>query len=80
VTPLDSGMEGIGGVVHRAWREDFEDERLRREAEACRANLAQLEAERTQAEQERKAKLGARVDEARAKYKKAADRAEARMD
>jgi uncharacterized membrane protein len=80
VMPLDSRMEGIGGVVHRASRDDFEDERIRREAEARRANFAQLEAERAQAEQERKAKLKARVDEARAKCKEAADRAEARMD
>jgi uncharacterized membrane protein len=54
VMPLDSRMEALGGVVHRASRDDFEDERIRREAEARRANFAQLEAERAQAEQERR--------------------------
>jgi Protein of unknown function (DUF1269) len=80
VTPLDSRMEALGGVVHRTSREDFEDDRIRREAESRRANFAQLEAERAQAEAERRAKLEARVEEARAKCKEAGDRAEARMD
>ncbi|HEX5776843.1 MAG TPA: DUF1269 domain-containing protein [Caulobacteraceae bacterium] len=80
LTPLDSRMEALGGVIHRARRDDFEDERIRREVEMRRADLAQLEAERAQAQEERKAKLEARVEEARAKCKEALDRAEARMD
>ena len=46
VTPLDSRMEAVGGTVLRAWRDDLEDERMRREAERRRAELAQLQAGR----------------------------------
>jgi hypothetical protein len=35
VTPLDSHMEAAGGIVLRAWRDDIEDERIRREAETA---------------------------------------------
>jgi hypothetical protein len=74
-------MEASGRVVYRAWRDDLEDERIRRQAETRRAELAQLQAERAEAmEEERKAKLKARVDEARAKCKAASDQAEARID
>lgn len=80
VTPLDSRMEACGGVVYRSWRDDLEDERIRRGAEAGRAELAQLQAERAEASDERKAKLSARVDEARAKCRAASDRAKARIE
>jgi hypothetical protein len=52
VTPLDSHMEAAGGIVLRAWRDDIEDERIRREAERRRAELAQLQTERAQARDE----------------------------
>jgi hypothetical protein len=38
--------------VLRSWRDDIEDERIRREAERRRAELAQLQTERAQARDE----------------------------
>jgi uncharacterized membrane protein len=80
VTPLDSRMEAAGGVVLRAWRDDLEDERIRREAERRRAELAQLQAERAQAREEWKARLEARVEGARVQCQTVCDRVQARLD
>jgi hypothetical protein len=80
VTPLDSRMEAAGGVVLRAWRDNLEDERIRREAERRRAELAQLQAERAQARQEWQARLEARIEEARTKCQAVCDRVQARID
>jgi uncharacterized membrane protein len=80
VTPLDSRMEAAGGVVLRSWRDDLEDEHIRREAERRRAELAQLQAERAQAREEWQSKLAARVEEARAKCQDVCDRSQARLD
>jgi len=80
VTPLDSRMEAIGGVVLRAWRDDLGDERILREAETRRAELAQLRIEHAQAGADRLAPLQARVDQARAKYQDVRERIEARID
>jgi uncharacterized membrane protein len=80
VTPLDSRMEAAGGVVLRSWRDDLEDERIRREAERRRAELARLQAERAQAREEWQSKLAARVEEARAKCQDVCDRSQARID
>jgi uncharacterized membrane protein len=80
VTPLDSRMEAIGGVVLREQRADTEAERIEQEAEARRADLARLDAENARASQEARARLKARADEARAKLKKTTGRAEAALD
>jgi hypothetical protein len=80
VTPLDSRMEAVGGTVLRAWRDDLEDERMRREAERRRAELAQLQAERAQATVDGRSKLETRLDEARAKCRSVCDRVQARID
>jgi uncharacterized membrane protein len=80
VTPLDSRMEAAGGVVLRAWRDNLEDERIRREAERRRAELAQPQAERAQAGEEWQARLEARIEEARTKCQTVCDRVQARID
>ena len=80
VTPLDTRMEALDGIVLREWRDDLEDERIRRMVEARKAELARLETERAQAAKGREPKLKARVDEARAKLRDASNRAAARMD
>jgi len=79
VTPLDTRMEAIGGVVIREPRSDFEDEQIEKEVKARKADLARLQAELAQATQERKAKLKAQLDEAQAKLKSVAERAQGRM-
>jgi uncharacterized membrane protein len=80
VTPLDSRMEAVGGTVLRAWRDDLEDERMRREAERRRAELAQLQAERAQGTVDSRSKLETRLEEARAKCRSVCDRVQGRID
>jgi len=75
VIPLDTRMEAIGGTVLRQWRGDFEDEQIRQEVAADKAELGQLEAEYRQAREEHKARLKARIDEVRAKLRSAGERA-----
>jgi hypothetical protein len=80
VTPLDSRMEAVGGTVLRAWRDHLEDERMRREAERRRAELALLQTERAQATVDSQSKLETRVAEARAQCRSVCDRVQARID
>jgi uncharacterized membrane protein len=80
VTPLDTRMEAIGGVVIREWRSDFEDEQIDKEVKARKAELARLKAEFAQATDERKAKLKAQMAEAQAKLGAAAGRAQKQMN
>lgn len=80
VTPLDTRMEAIGGTVLRTWRFDFEDEMFTQEVNALKAELAQLQVEYKQAREENRAKLKARVDEAKANLQAAEGRARAWTD
>ena len=80
VTPLDTRMSAIGGIIVRAWRSDVEDELARAEAAARKSELAQLKAEFQQAKAENKAKLRAQIDALQAKAQAAAVRAQARID
>lgn len=80
VTPLDTRMEALGGVVVREQRGAVEEEIALREAKAREAEFAQLRVEYAQAKEAAKVKLQARVDAARARFEAAADRAEAQID
>jgi uncharacterized membrane protein len=64
VTPLDTRMEALGGVVLRRARAEFIDSRIEQEIAADRAEFAELKAEYKQATGEAKAKLKAKVDAA----------------
>jgi uncharacterized membrane protein len=78
VTPLDSRMEALGGVVLRRQPTDLEAERIEKQVAVRRAKLAQLAAERAQAaDEEMKARLKTRTDEAQTKLKETAERAKA---
>jgi uncharacterized membrane protein len=80
VTPLDTRMDALGGIVLRQWRTDVEDEQFEQEVSALKAELAQLRAEDAHARAETRAKLKARTDETRAKLRNAADRAQTWID
>jgi uncharacterized membrane protein len=70
VTPVDTRMEPLGGVVFRAARKNIEqDQRTRDEAE-LRAEIAALKIEHARARAERKAKLQAQIDELNARLEK----------
>jgi uncharacterized membrane protein len=80
VTPLDTRMEAIGGIVMREWRSDFEDEQIEREVNARKADLAKLKEEFASAAEEQRAKLKAQMDAAQTKLSAVAKRAQGRID
>jgi uncharacterized membrane protein len=67
VLPVDSRMQGLGGVVFRRMRGDILDAWIERDVAALDAELAELEAESEKASGEAKARLQAKIDTARAK-------------
>jgi uncharacterized membrane protein len=79
-TPLDTRMEALGGKVLRTWRADFEDDQIAKDVAARNADLAQLRAEFAQASAENKAKLKAKVDQAKSDLEAAGRRLQARVD
>ena len=80
VTPVDSRMEALGGVVFRTAREHFEEERQATQAAALRAEIDQLEAEHAHASAERKAKLQAKIDSLNTKLQNKLDQAKQRSE
>lgn len=64
VTPLDTRMEALGGVVFRRVRGEFVDDQIERESAAATAEIAALQAEHDQAVGEAKAKLHAKIESA----------------
>jgi uncharacterized membrane protein len=67
VTPVDSRMEALGGVVFRTQRKQFEEESRAREAAMLRAEIDELKAEHSKARAEDKANLQAKIDKLKAK-------------
>jgi uncharacterized membrane protein len=80
VTPLDSRVEAIGGVVLRWAREDVVDTQVERDAAAFDAELAALKAEHARANKEAKAKLQAKINAVKAKLQATQDRAKAEAE
>lgn len=80
ITPLDTRMETIGGVVVRESRADFEYLQYQEEVTALNNELADLKAEYRQAKNERRAKLKARIDHTQKKLENASARVDAWMD
>ena len=68
VTPLDTRMEALGGVVFRRARGEFIDAAIERELAAERADLAQMKDEYKQAVGDAKTKLKAKLDAAEKKF------------
>jgi uncharacterized membrane protein len=75
LTPLDTRMEAIGGVVLRRAREDVVDAQIERDASTFKAELVALKAEHAQASKQAKAKLQAKINSAKAKLQATQDRA-----
>lgn len=68
VTPLDSRVEALGGVVFRRARGEFIDAQIEREMATDRAELAALKAEYQQSVGEAKANLKAKLDAAQKRF------------
>ena len=64
VTPLDTRMEPLGGIVLRRARAEFIDAQIEREIATDKAEIAKLKAEYNQVAGDAKAKLKARLDAA----------------
>jgi uncharacterized membrane protein len=80
VTPVDTRMEALGGVVFRAATKSIEhDQRAREEAE-LRAEIDALKAEHARARADRKAKLQARIDHLNAKLQDRLEQAKHRSE
>jgi uncharacterized membrane protein len=62
VTPVDTRMEALGGLVYRTTREYVTDEQNAREKAALKADIAQLKAEHAKSQTEHKAKIQAKID------------------
>ncbi len=62
VTPLDTRMESLGGVVYRALKHEVREDQRRREIAAAKAELEQLRIEHAKAKADRKAKLQAHIE------------------
>ena len=61
-TPLDIKMEGLGGTVFRASRENVEHEKCAKDVASIKADIAQLKAEQTKSRANQKVKLQLRID------------------
>ncbi|MGO9993016.1 MAG: DUF1269 domain-containing protein, partial [Steroidobacteraceae bacterium] len=78
VTPVDTRMEALGGVVFRTIKSAAEKEQRARDAAARRAELDQLKAEHAKARSDQKAKLQAQIDQLRARLDKRLEQNQAR--
>jgi uncharacterized membrane protein len=80
VTPVDTSMEALNGVVFRTTRTAFEEEQRAREEAALRSEIEEMKAEHARAKADRKAKLQAKVDQLNTKLQKKLDQAKQRSD
>jgi uncharacterized membrane protein len=77
VTPVDTRMEALGGVVIRRALWDVREQMRKERIAAMQADLAQLREETKSANAERKAKLQARVDRLQSKIDEQQKKAQA---
>ena len=80
VTPADSRMEAVGGVVFRTPKTTVEDDQRARDVAELKEEIAQLKSEHAQARAERKAKLQARIDALNGKLQEKLDQAKQRSE
>jgi uncharacterized membrane protein len=78
VTPVDTRMEALGGVVHRTVKSAFEHDQWSQAAADARTELDQLKAEEKDARADRKAKLQAQIARLSQRVDAKLDRAKAR--
>jgi uncharacterized membrane protein len=78
VTPVDTRMEALGGVVHRTLKSTFEHDQWSQAAADARTELDQLKAEEADARADRKAKLQAQIARLSKRVDAQRDRAKAR--
>jgi uncharacterized membrane protein len=80
VTPVDTRMETLGGVVYRTTRDHFEADQRAREVASLKQQIVALKAEQAQARAEAKTKLQAKIDNLNKKLNEKVDEAEERSE
>jgi len=80
ITPLDSLMDMLGGIVFRRVRAELADAQLEREAIVLHAETKHLRDELSHVVGPAKMKLQVKADEARARLERARDQAQRRID
>ncbi|WP_414463607.1 DUF1269 domain-containing protein [Hyphomicrobium sp. DY-1] len=78
VTPLDTRISALGGVVIRTFRNDVEDEQIEREISATKAELANLHSAYKKATDQAKKDLEGRITEVEQRLEDALQRAKAK--
>ncbi len=80
VTPVDTRLGQLGGVVFRRQRSEVIEDQLNREAAACDAELKQLKDELKQANADTKAAVQKKIDAVQKKLEATQAAAEARLE
>jgi len=80
VTPVDTRMESLGGVVFRTARRQFEADERSRDIAELKSEIADLKAEQSQAWANGKANLQARVDSLNTRLQKKLQEAKQRSE
>jgi uncharacterized membrane protein len=80
ITPLDSLMDMLGGIVFRRVRAELGDAQLERDAIVLHAETKHLRDELSHVVGPAKMKLQVKADEARARLERARDQAQRRLD
>lgn len=78
ITPVDTRMEALGGVVLRTPKQHFEEQRAAKEIAAMDADLKAMKAEHAQARAERKAKIQTKIDDLNRKLQNKVEQAKQR--
>jgi uncharacterized membrane protein len=80
VTPVDTRIEEVGGIVLRRARGEGIDAQIERDVKTLRAELTSLRDEQSRAVKEQRAKLDAKIERAKRELRAAQDRAKAALD
>ena len=80
VTPVDTRMESLGGIVFRTTKKEVGDELREQDIAELRSEIAQLKAEHAKARADRKAKIEAHLDKLDARLETKLDAAKQRSE
>jgi uncharacterized membrane protein len=80
VTPVDTRMEALDGIVFRTARKHFEADQRARDVDELKAEIAELKAEQAEAHADHKAKLQAKIDSLNGRLQQKLQQAKQRSD
>ena len=80
VTPVDSRMEPLGGVVFRIARKTVQDDQRARDVTSLREEIDELKAEEARARADHKARLQAKIDNLNARLQNKLEQARQRSE